>query len=110
MNTMRSDMSHYRAGEPFLATAAKVSFAVGVPDHDRFRDSSTALALPQPHEGESALRPFQHRLRIRSGRIPRRHDRVQPVLVVDAIPFKDAPGALALLDQIVEPRIAGVVE
>jgi hypothetical protein len=56
------------------------------------------------------LRPFQPRLRVDRGGVPCRHHRVEPVLVVDAIPFADAPDARAFLEQIVKARIGRIVE
>ena len=40
------------------------------------------------HECKPALRPRQHGLRLHGRGIPGRDDRIQPILVVDAVPFE----------------------
>src|SRR5262245_23925468 len=110
MNTMRNDMLRLRAREPILPPLTKLALTLGVAEHHRVRDGAAALGLPQLHEGKGALRTFQHDRRIDRRCVPCPHHRVEAVLVVDAAPLVDAPYAVALLEEIVEPRIRRKVE
>src|SRR5262245_4664717 len=110
MKTTRSGMSDRRAGKPLLAAVAKLALGLAVANDDAFRNDASTLGLSELHEGKTALWPFQVDLGISRGGIPGRDHGIEPILVVDAIPFANAPGAVALLEQVIEPRMGRVVE